>query len=261
MEENIENNQINNSLLEEIKEEEIVTKSSRFEDAIWKSTMTDEVCCIIGGVGNIGSWLTLFLSRLDSTISVVDPDVIEIQNIGGQLYPESYVGRNKVNSIKELSIFLGGGKQIYPIKGFIHNDTPSVLGSVDISKNIILLFSCFDNMKARRNMFAIYKVLLNSSKTVFLIDGRSQAEYYQIFTVTENTKELYEEKYLFSDEEASDAPCNYKSTTHCGAQLASNMLAIALNLITNLKLGHEINTVPFFTEVNLKLMDFKFNDK
>ena len=98
---------------------EEVNKNSRFSEAMWAKEIP-KYKGIIGGVGNIGSWLSLFLGRMDMSLDLVDMDKIEIQNIGGQLYSITNLGEFKVFALADILRHLGAyenrNNRIHPTK-------------------------------------------------------------------------------------------------------------------------------------------------
>ena len=180
---------------------EVVEKNPRtvrFSEAIW---FEPGIEVVIGGVGSIGSHLAYFLSRQACNLHLFDMDVVDATNLGGQLYPESTEGMQKTTA---LDNFLGNYGQSKEISTYDKYQEDSIYSKY--------MFSCFDNMEARRIMFV--------------------------------------------DAAVPDAPCTYKSTTHCGALLAAYMVSGFNNHIGNSKLKVPYREVPFKAEFNLQLFKF-----
>ena len=227
--------------------------SSRFKDAPWFPK--EETNVIVGGAGGIGSWLTLMLSRAGFFPIVYDFDRLEEHNLAGQLYTKLDAEQNvlKVDALKGLC------------KHFA--DTDITVMSEKYTKDSMshhYVFSAFDNMQARKDMFAAWKEYVKEwedfkdiadaahipnislSEPIF-IDGRLTAEQMQIFCVTPDKIEEYE-KHLFDDTEVQDAPCTMKQTSHSAAMIASHMVGFFTNHMTNNAVGEKDRTVPFFWE-------------
>ena len=227
--------------------------SSRFKDAPWFPK--EETNVIVGGAGGIGSWLTLMLSRAGFYPVVYDFDRLEGHNLAGQLYTkeDAEIGALKVDALKGLC------------KHFADTDITVMAEKYtkdSMSHNYV--FSAFDNMQARKDMFAAWKEYVKEwedfkdiadaahipnislSEPIF-IDGRLTAEQMQIFCVTPDKIEEYE-KHLFDDTEVQDAPCTMKQTSHSAAMIASHMVGFFTNHMTNNAVGEKDRTVPFFWE-------------
>ena len=227
--------------------------SSRFKDAPWFPK--EETNVIVGGAGGIGSWLTLMLSRAGFYPVVYDFDRLEGHNLAGQLYTkeDAEIGALKVDALKGLC------------KHFA--DTDITVMAEKYTKDSMThnyVFSAFDNMQARKDMFAAWKEYVKEwedfkgiadaahipniplSEPIF-IDGRLTAEQMQIFCVTPDKIEEYE-KHLFDDSEVEDAPCTMKQTSHSAAMIASHMVGFFTNHMTNNAVGERDRTVPFFWE-------------
>ena len=227
--------------------------SSRFKDAPWFPK--EETNVIVGGAGGIGSWLTLMLSRAGFFPIVYDFDILEEHNLAGQLYTKSDAEAMvpKVDALKGLC------KQFADTDITVMNERYT---KDSMSHNYV--FSAFDNMQARKDMFAAWKEYVKEwedfkdiadaahipnislSEPIF-IDGRLTAEQMQIFCVTPDKIEEYE-KHLFDDTEVQDAPCTMKQTSHSAAMIASHMVGFFTNHMTNNAVGEKDRTVPFFWE-------------
>ena len=226
--------------------------SSRFKDAPWFPK--EETNVIVGGAGGIGSWLTLMLSRAGFFPIVYDFDRLEEHNLAGQLYTKSDAEAMvpKVDALKGLC------------KQFA--DTDITVMNERYTKDSMshhYVFSAFDNMQARKDMFnawceyvkewedfrniAAESVLNTALEEPIFIDGRLTAEQMQIFCVTPDKIEEYK-KHLFDDTEVQDAPCTMKQTSHSAAMIASHMVGFFTNHMTNNAVGEKDRTVPFFWE-------------
>lgn len=221
---------------------DLLTKTdnlSRFQGAMWFDAV-QQLRVTIAGLGGIGSWTALLLSRLNvENIRLIDPDKVEEVNMAGQLYRSSHIGTPKVHSttfnIQEFSNYYKVDYQTRRIEecNFYHN----------------ILICGFDNMTARKNAFYIWKHRIvnlypaDREKSLF-IDGRLDAEDLQIFCITGNDEhlmEIYEREYLYDDSDVEDAPCSFKQTSYLAAMIGS--------LITNLVVNFVSNTVVEFSKV------------
>ena len=227
--------------------------SSRFKDAPWFPK--EETNVIVGGAGGIGSWLTLMLSRAGFYPVVYDFDVLEGHNLAGQLYTKSDAEQNvlKVDALKGLC------RHFADIDITVMNERYT-----KDSMSHHYVFSAFDNMQARKDMFAAWKEYVKewedfrniaevegvanmSLEEPIFIDGRLTAEQMQIFCVTPDLIAEYE-KHLFDDSEVEDAPCTMKQTSHSAAMIASHMVGFFTNHMTNNAVKDKDRTVPFFWE-------------
>jgi molybdopterin/thiamine biosynthesis adenylyltransferase len=196
----------------------IDVKKSRFSDASWFGKLDRYVVpVIIGGAGGIGSWLTLFLSRMlppTSYIILYDFDKVEEVNMAGQLFQMTDVGNLKVEAMRRIAMDFSGYEKITPMPE--RYDKESLKSPV--------MFSCFDNMVARKDMFENWLQEAEKYPDSIFIDGRLNAEQFQVFYVTLENALVYKNKYLFSDDEVEDTNCSYKQTTHFAAAIAAKMV-------------------------------------
>lgn len=209
--------------------------NDRFKDAIWAKEAGSETI-IIGGAGGIGSWLSLFLSRIGYRLFLYDFDNFDETNLSGQFTTKKMIGLPKVAAIRQLCIEFTGNY----INTFNEKFTRNSMHSP-------IMAAAFDNMEARKLMFNVWRkyhgVIGQSS---LFIDGRLDLERLQIFCVTPETADLYEEKYLFDDSEVPDAACTLKQTSHVAGVIAGIMTAFITNYVSNRK--GKMTTNPFFYE-------------
>lgn len=199
----------------------------RFKEAPWYNP---DQSVTIGGVGSIGSWLTIFMGRLVNTIYIYDFDKVEEHNLSGQAYGVGNIDQEKSEAIKITSASLNPNTKIVRRGKFNKGSgvTP-------------ICFACFDNMKARRNMFESWKKLDNRK---LFVDGRLTAEQYWLYAVTPDNEDKYDKEILLDDGEFEELPCSFKSTTHISAALASAMTTAFTNYCYNNQVDN-IRTLPF----------------
>jgi hypothetical protein len=226
----------------------------RFKDAPWYGAKLDVT---VGGAGGIGSWLTFFLSRTGHNIFLYDHDTVEAVNVGGQMYGLKHVGETKVDAMKEVVSLLCGEMSINDMGKF--GDDNKMVSNVTIMG--------FDNMVARRQMaeawFEMQKNKKNrqAGEVNILIDGRMETETGMIFAIrTPNDFKRYMETEMFDDAEVADRPCSFKATSHNGAFLAANIVAILNNHITNKKYGKVVRDVRFKLEYELPTLTYATSD-
>jgi len=223
---------------------------NRFKDLGWYAKSKGLEVGVVG-VGGIGSWLTFLLARIGCNPFVFDDDILERHNQGGQLYGTSHMGKKKVVALAEI------------IKDFSETRLTiedSRYTSESITGNI--MFSAVDNMEARSIIFERWCTLVafnkehspEDYKEMLFMDGRMLAENLQIFAVTPDKIDEYR-KFIFPDSDIGEQPCSAKATSHCGSLIASLMVSIFTNWLTNLKVN--IREVPFSTSFNIPLFELE----
>lgn len=203
---------------------------ARFKDAPWLPQK--EIPCIIGGAGGIGGWLALLLSRATFTVSIFDDDTFEEHNMSGQMVMTEHIGKSKVDTVKDI------------VKSFTNSTIATYFQRVD--ENCFYgpyMFSCFDNMKARKDFFNAWKKYVRwwgtreelKKEIPIFIDGRLTAEQLQIFCVTPDNIEKFEKEFLPEDSEVPDTPCTFKQTTHMATMISSFMTGFFTNHLVNME--------------------------
>lgn len=211
---------------------------TRFRGSLWYQGLQDKLKedpvstrATVCGAGGIGSWTALALSRTGIPLIIYDDDKVEAHNLGGQAYMKDAIGKKKTDASAEV------------IAQF--NLSPEVIGFTKrINEGKIFtpyMFSCFDSMKSRREAYAIFKEMTHKDK--ILIEGRLTAQLYEIYTVTAENQDEYEQ-YLFDDEEGDVPSCTDKQNTFLAMGIASVMVNTFTNHLTNIKLGAPLGTIP-----------------
>lgn len=202
-----------------------------------------ESITIVGGAGGIGSYLTFYLSRVGvSQIHVFDFDTIEEHNLAGQLFSYTSVGKKKVHELKDVVYGLSG-VEIKPYDEAYTKD--SVVCKY--------MFSAFDSMTARRDMFQNWKENIQKEEEGCFIDGRMLSEGFHIFCVTKDNMEEYEANYLPEDDNVQELPCTRKGNSHVAASLAAFMNQTFLNYLN----PSNFSRTPFKQVINLDLFKYE----
>lgn len=203
----------------------------RFSSVDWFDELRE---ISIGGVGTIGTHLSLSLARSgDHTLILYDNDVVEMENLSGQLFPLKSIGTSKVDAVKALILEYteADDTKLFPVNELIKEGT--YVSTV--------CFSCFDNMKGRKVMFEEWCKL--EDREIF-IDGRMTIESYEVYVVTKGNEDRYRAT-LFDDSELPDQICSFKNTSHTGALIGARMTVMFTNHLANMKMGIAMRSVPF----------------
>lgn len=226
--------------------------TSRFTDAVWYNTIRG-LHVVLAGLGGIGSYIGFLLSRLQvGTLRLYDPDIVEPVNISGQMYPTASIGESKVYALTNL------------IRNFsdFHNYRSFNQRYDEYSPAEPIMICGFDNMEARKVFFDSwlrYVVSTPNPEKCLFIDGRLAAEEFQILSIQGNDERAikeYEEKWLFSDDEAEATICSYKQTTFMANMIASMMVNIFVNFAANMSDPAPIipRDIPFFISYSADTM-------
>lgn len=212
-----------------------MNNKGRFKGADWFDQISSS-SVIIGGAGGIGSWLGFLLARMGVRISIFDFDTIEGHNLGGQFFRGEDVGKLKVEALSEIAeSFCGATVNTFPCR---------------VDRNTMThkyIFSAFDNMEARKDLFEVWKKSALLHKDSIYIDGRLEMEQLQIFCVTPENISRYED-HLFSDSDVESPPCTMKQTSYSAAMIASHMIGFFTNHMANVGEGSVYRDVPFYFE-------------
>ena len=251
---------VNPNLIPPISESVNTAESTiRFSGASWFEAAKG-ISVTIAGVGGIGSWTSLLLSRISTSIrlNLYDDDKVEVVNLAGQMFSSNQVGLYKVYAAQEVIRYFSGSY----CNGAAFRITPTS----NIYDKIVICG--FDNMEARKLLYLKWKALAKSFSAAqqgefLFIDGRMNAEEFQIFSITgddDYNMKRYEEEFLFSDAEVAPAVCSYKQTTYCASLIASFIVNSLVNFLSNQNLENMPRQVPFYINYDAQLMHLKLED-
>lgn len=228
--------------------EDIIQNYSRFKGADWFPFVHKKDVMVLG-CGGIGSWVAFLLARLGCNLYLYDMDNYDITNISGQFIDISSIGENKAEALSKL------------INKTCDEVNIEVFGEyTDNSEAHHIVFSCFDNMKARKIAFIKWFNFVKNNPELkneaIFIDGRLLAEQWQIFCIRANNEEInkYYKEFLFDDNEIEEIECTFKQTSHCAAMIASNMITQFINHLYNQNSKVPFRKINFFTEFNAPLI-------
>jgi hypothetical protein len=218
--------------------------TSRFRDAAWyDSYQIPNTYVTIGGVGGIGSWLSMFLSRIGLNLNVYDFDRVEPHNLGGQLFLQDSLYKHKEVAIKELI------ERTCPKPPVIRQHGKFIQGCIVNN----LTIACFDNMIARNYMFSEWVRTTNQMIEIdnesLYIDGRCTLEQIQIYCVKNTLEDI--QKYrecLLTDDEIPEAQCSIKQTSHVAAMIAAHITGFLTNHLANVFEHSTVREIPFYYE-------------
>ena len=226
--------------------------TARFSSALWYNEVQN-LNILIAGVGGIGSWTALLISRLHpKNLVLIDSDTVEIHNLSGQLYGLSNVNKYKVDAMSEIiKDFSNYPKTMAVNENFTENSEP-----YDI------MICGFDNMAARKLYFKKWLELVKKRndldrKNCLFIDGRLNAEKFQVLSIVGDdyySMGKYAKDFLFDDSEVIDGICSYKQTSYCAAMIGSFICNTLVNFACH---NNDERPVLFFQEYDAQSLTLK----
>lgn len=229
--------------------------SSRFSSAIWFSKIGEQIVTL-AGLGGIGSYVAFLLGRLKvDRLVIYDNDIVDGTNLSGQLFATQDVGNSKTMSVCRVLREFSQYHRIISKEERYSVSSPTT--------NIMICG--FDNMMARKVFYTKWKAhVMNLSdkekEKCLFIDGRLAAEEFQVFCIKGSDAYLmqkYENEWLFDDNEAEVTLCSYKQTSFCANMIASVMVNLFVNFITNQCEPLIERELPFYTNYDAERMYFK----
>lgn len=170
---------------------------------------------LIVGVGAVGRQLALQLATMGvSNMTIIDPQDVDVENLGAQGFREVDLGRPKVQAVKQAARDINSDVKVTPIKDFFRPGHVPDVGRGQARA----VFVCVDNMEARA------KIWEHAMPSNLYIDSRMSAEVARVITVSDPESEAYYPKTLFSDAEMYQETCTAKTTIYC-ASIQAGLLA------------------------------------
>lgn len=250
------NEEITNRIIQESlnSERQVDQFRQRFSGASWYELVQQQEV-ILAGLGGIGSFVSLFLSRLNpKLITMYDPDIFEAHNMSGQLVQNYNIGRTKIAVAADICVQYSNYYGVVGINEFYGSD--SAISNVMICG--------FDNMAARNVFFKNWKTANLGKADSLFIDGRLSLENFQIFSITGDNFvaiEDYEKNHLFSDSEVLEQQCSLKQTSHMAGMIGSLITGNFVNYCNNLNPDNFERPLPFLIEYNGIINKFDTHDK
>lgn len=191
--------------------------------------------CFVYGCGGIGSWVALNLARIGCSLSLYDMDEYDQTNLTGQFTNYSSIGKNKAVALKET------------LEQFCEDVSIDTFGEVtEDSEDHHIIFSCFDNMKARKIAFDKWFNFIKNNPEIreeaIFIDGRLTPNNYEIFVIKADLDQInrYAQEHLFDDSEVEELDCTDKQSTFMACRIASDMVSQYVNHRTVIGTGKKL---------------------
>ena len=161
------------------------------------------------GAGAVGSWSVFALAKMGfDNIRVIDYDIIEIENMAGQLFGVGHIGLPKVDALAKI------------VSDFTGSVLETVNGRYQGEAYPGIVVSAVDRMDVRKAIWEAHRDRGFATKMV--IDPRMGSETAMLLAMNPNDPRDVEsyEKTLYTDDKASHEPCTRKATTYCAIMLS-----------------------------------------
>ena len=202
---------------------------TRQSDLIPTKVLGEKITIIgAGAIGSLVSWSLAKMGFLNQT--VIDFDMIEVENMNCQLYGRDHVGRSKVDALQYI---------IERDTGFkIETVFDKYTGGVTFPGIVV---SAVDSMEVRKTIWNAHKNMGVGTK--FIIDPRMSIEnclQYTMDPMDPTDAEEYEAT-LYSDDEAVQEPCTNKATIYTSLLLSGHVVKTIKDLVLGLPYARIMN--------------------
>lgn len=218
--------------------------ATRFQDLLWADPIQARDIKIYG-LGGVGSWLLLFLSRVGiHNIIGYDRDTLEDVNIGNSMLLRTSIRTSKAAAA--LSMVTSANV-----------DMPSVachdldINLLNLDENVSdIVISAVDDMPLRNKLFESF--MRTKTDTSLFIDCRMASEVGTVLAVWDEYSAEYYRSRMFANEEAEHMACGNKATSLCSAGLSVIAGSIVNNWIINQHEGFEFRNIDCETKLDLR---------
>lgn len=197
----------------------------RFKDADF---MKVQVEVLLVGLGGIGNGVGQKLLDCNQHLVIYEPDTIEEHNCIPQGYFKEHVGLSKIDAFKHIaSKRFEGEVEVEHYNEWYKEDSIAYP----------IMVAAVDNYETRRIMFNNWKQ--QPDRKLFM-DGRMLAEWFQIFAITPETEDWYEQTYLSGLDDANEEKglCTYQQTSFVASIIHGMIVQKILNFITSKPFKH-----------------------
>tara|TARA_R100001510_G_C7640182_1_gene197881 strand:- start:941 stop:1651 length:711 start_codon:yes stop_codon:yes gene_type:complete len=184
-------------------------RTQRFNGILDPDMMFDQRVVIVG-VGAVGNNLARIIAGMNpGSLVLVDPDVVDEENVGPQMYHPRNIDAPKVAACADSLVM----DNAVPLPN--RAPSPAVNKYLDMATCVFL---CVDSMEARGEIMDYLTREGQQPANCKVIDTRMGAETYQVWDAT--TSEWTEN--WFTDAESLPEVCNARSTPWCATMCASH---------------------------------------
>lgn len=174
---------------------------------------------LVVGVGAIGRQVALQLAAMGvPAMTLVDDDVVAVENLAVQGYRHGDLGQAKVIAAKAVAVELNPEVDVIAVQDRFRRSSGDTLECLQPSSSKLAVFACVDSMAGRRIVWETTR-----SRAAFFVDGRMAGETIRALASAEPSADERYATTLFDDATAHPAPCTGRSTLY-GASLAASLM-------------------------------------
>jgi len=212
-------------------EEPTPERNTRFKD-ILKPEVLEKTQAMVVGVGAIGRQLTLQLAAIGvKNIWIIDPEDVEIENLGAQGFFMDDMNIPKVEAVAKLCTRINPDVIIKTSKTKFRKEFVMDLvreGEAEAEK-YFAIFSCVDDMKARKSIWQAFEGRFlpegePGDPLALFVDARMGAEVARVLVVSHIEGKMYYPRTLFNAEDGLQQSCTAKTTIYCANMAAAMMV-------------------------------------
>lgn len=213
----------------------------RYRDARQRSVVPPAklaaVTAVVIGVGAIGRPLGLQLAAVGvPRMILVDPDVVEVENLASQAWAVEQLGGSKVLAAAvDCRRLNPAGLELKSIAEKFRRPHLQELPVDRAAGGRLAVFCCVDSIETREFLWRACRPSAD-----LWVDGRMAAETCRVISTAKPKEDKYYETTLFAGGEAFAAPCTARSTAYCGNHCAAAMTARLTRWLRDMPVGGDV---------------------
>lgn len=186
---------------------------------------------ILIGCGGLGSYIAPLVSKLGvSELVLIDNDTVSVENIAGQNFLPSDIGRFKVSAVSDNCL---DNKVINKVLMYSRVDKNTPLEEVKQGNKRIII-SAVDSMLSRKDIYQLARFNVTNGVR-WLIDPRMGGEIgkIEVCNMLDSGSRRRYESTLHSDSEGMALPCAERLTGYNAVIIAGIVTYIVKQILTN----------------------------
>ena len=175
---------------------------------------------LVTGVGAVGRQAAFQLAATGvSRMTLVDDDLVAVENLAPQGYPPADLGQPKVEATEAACLALNPDLTITTHPERFRRSSPKTLNCFQDDRRLVV-FSCVDSIACRKIIWESVK-----PSASFFVDARMAAEVVRVLSSDQPMDDSYYPTTLFESAQAYSGSCTAKATIYAASVGAGLMLS------------------------------------
>lgn len=229
--------------------------TARFKGAEVMPLLQSLPICVVGN-GGIGSHFLMTMTKAGpKEVFNYEYDVVEVHNLGGQLFNKEQVGDDKATAILETCSEFNGYSRFNQLGKFKETSGTLPIMFMCVDKNSVRKIALEQWIKNAEENNWLHTIVIDGVEHTLpyvMIDGRISFSKLNLFVITKDTAKFHLSHKLPLEESETTPDCTTKSNPFVGPTVANLMVSTYFNFLQNTidynSLGLIAREVPYLLE-------------